>query len=69
MADKSCYMGAGGYGSGYMGGASNTGYAREEYAFNGSDNNQAGSQNNAGGQQQGSSNPPGVVKTDQSAYL
>ncbi|CAO4365997.1 unnamed protein product [Caenorhabditis nigoni] len=68
MADKSAYMGAGGYSSGYMGAnASSSGYAREEYATG---NGGANNNNNQGSG--GNTNPGQQVfkaRTDQSCYL
>ncbi|ULU07651.1 hypothetical protein L3Y34_018983 [Caenorhabditis briggsae] len=55
MADKSAYMSAGGYGSGYMGSnASSSGYAREDYASGGSG---GGANNNNQGGSGGAANP------------
>ncbi|CCD66801.1 Nematode Specific Peptide family, group D [Caenorhabditis elegans] len=69
MADKSAYMSAGGYGSGYMGAnASSSGYAREDYAQGGA----GGSGNQNQGGSGGNTNPGGQVfkaRTDQSCYL
>ncbi|EGT54961.1 hypothetical protein CAEBREN_16095 [Caenorhabditis brenneri] len=71
MADKSAYMGAGGYSSGYMGAnASSSGYAREDYATGGSGGGASNNNNNQGSG--GNTNPGQQVfkaRTDQSCYL
>lgn len=76
MADKSCYAGAGGYGSGFMGGASSSNYAREEYAWTREDfgtakTNQTPAVSGTASAAAPANNPPGVFKprTDQSCYL
>ncbi|CAL2044337.1 unnamed protein product [Caenorhabditis brenneri] len=71
MADKSAYMSAGGYSSGYMGSnASSSGYAREDYASGGSGGGASNNQNQGGSG--GNTNPGAQVfkaRTDQSCYL
>ncbi|PAV60429.1 hypothetical protein WR25_23759 [Diploscapter pachys] len=65
MADKSTYMAAGGYASGYIGtNATTQGYAREDYVSGLSTSTPTGG-GGGGGQQ------PGVFKarTDVSAYM